>query len=96
MPHLPIFDADPSGSMTLTGVQLGPHNTSPTDSDSSAQYAVNGEFIGAFLQVNGGNVLGNAPGTPGCGTFTAGHPALLVQYNLAFAPAPGVNSYLVK
>lgn len=91
-----VFDADPSGSMTVTGVQLGPHNTSPTDADSSAQYAINGEFIGAFLQVNGGNVLGNTPGTPGCPGFTAGHPALLVQFNTYFAPAPGVNSYLIK
>src|SRR5439155_6858448 len=47
-----VFDADPSGSMTLTGVALGPHNTSATDSNSSGQYAINGEFIGAFLQVN--------------------------------------------
>ncbi|TMD25316.1 MAG: hypothetical protein E6J07_00145 [Chloroflexi bacterium] len=91
-----VFDADPSGSMTLTGVALGPHNTSATDSNSSGQYAINGEFIGAFLQVNGGNVLGNSMGTPGCGTFTPGHPALLVQFNSKFAPAPGVNSYLVK
>jgi Flp pilus assembly protein TadG len=91
-----IFDADPSGSMTLTGVQLGPRNTTPSDANSSGQYAVNGEFIGAFLQVNGGNVLGNSAGTPGCPGYTAGHPALLVQFNALFAPAPGVNSYLVK
>ena len=91
-----VFDADPSGSMTLTGVAPGPHNTSATDSNSSGQYAVNGEFIGAFLQLNGGNVLGNSMGTPGCPGFTPGHPALLVQFNSKFAPAPGVNSYLVK
>jgi Flp pilus assembly protein TadG len=91
-----IFDADPSGSMTVTGVEAGPHNTSPTDSNSSAQYAINGEFIGAFLQVNGGNVLGNTPGTSGCPGYSPGHPALLVQFNSQFAPAPGVNSYLVK
>jgi Flp pilus assembly protein TadG len=91
-----VFDADPSGSMTLTGVAAGPHNTSATDSDSRGQYAITGEFIGAFLQLNGGNVLGNSIGTPGCGTFTPGHPALLVQFNTKFAPAPGVNSYLVK
>jgi len=91
-----VFDADPSGSMTVTGVALGPHNTSPSDSDSSGQYAINGEFIGAFLQVNGGNVLGNSPGTSGCGTFSPGHPSLIVQFNSKFAPAPGVNSYLVK
>jgi hypothetical protein len=91
-----IFDADPSGSMTVTGVQLGPHNTSPTDANSSAQYAINGEFIGAYLNLNGGNVLGNSSGTPGCPGYSAGHPALLVQYNSQFAPAPGVNSYLIK
>jgi len=91
-----VFDADPSGSMTLTGVAPGPHNTSATDSNSSGQYAVNGEFIGAFLQLNGGNVLGNSMGTPGCPGFSPGSPALLVQFNPKFAPAPGVNSYLVK
>src|SRR5437899_2468292 len=91
-----VFDADPSGSMTVTGVELGPRNTSPSDSNSSAQYAINGEFIGAYLNLNGGNVLGNSPGTTGCGTYTPGHPSLLVQFNTKFAPAPGVNSYLVK
>src|SRR5712691_1016237 len=91
-----VFDADPSGSMTLTGVALGPHNTAATDANSTGQYAINGEFIGAFLQVNGGNVLGNSMGTPGCPGFTPGHPARLVQFNSKFAPAPGVNSYQVK
>ena len=91
-----VFDADPSGSMTVTGVALGPHNTAATDANSTGQYAINGEFIGAFLQVNGGNVLGNSMGTPGCPGYTPGHPALLVQFNSKFAPAPGVNSYLVK
>jgi Flp pilus assembly protein TadG len=91
-----VFDADPSGSMTVTGVELGPHNASPSDTDSSGQYAINGEFIGAFLQVNGGNVLGNTAGTSGCPGYSAGHPALLVQFNSQFAPAPGVNSYLVQ
>ena len=91
-----VFDADPSGSMTVTGVELGPRNTSPSDSNSSAQYAINGEFIGAYLNLNGGSVLGNSPGTTGCGTYTPGHPSLLVQFNTKFAPAPGVNSYLVK
>ena len=92
-----VFDADPSGSMTLTGVEIGPHNLTPTDGNSNNQYAINGEFIGAFLQVNGGNVLGNTAGTPGCPTgYSAGTPALLVQYNSYFAPAPGVNSYLIK
>ncbi len=94
-----VFDADGSGSMTLTGAQLGPHDLRPDLDGSAAQYAINGEFIGAFLNMNGGNVLGNAPGTPtSCppGTLGAGQPALLVQYNWRFAPAPGVNSYLVK
>ncbi len=93
-----VFDADPSGSMTLTGVQLGPHNTAPTDLDSSGQYAINGEFIGAFLQLNNGNVFGNAAGTPAAcpGPIGPGKPALLVQFNTLFAPAPGVNSYLIK
>ena len=91
-----VFDADPSGSMTLTGVEVGPHNKTPTDGNSNNQYAVNGEFIGAFLQINGGNVLGNTAGNPGCPGYTAGTPALLVQYNTLFAPAPGVNSNLVK
>lgn len=95
-----VFDADPSGSMTLTGVQLGPHNTSPSNADSSGQYAITGEFIGATLQLNNGNVLGNALGSPATcptpGTVGQGAPALLVQYNSKFAPKPGVNSYLIK
>src|SRR5207245_11737839 len=33
---------------------------------------------------------------PGFHGFTPGHPALLVQFNSKFAPAPGVHSYLVK
>jgi len=44
-------------------------------------------------------VLGNAVGSPAAcpsGTLDPGSPALLVQYNWRFAPAPGVNSYLVK
>ena len=94
-----VFDADPTGSMTLTGVQLGPHNTSPSNTDSSGQYAITGEFIGATLQLNNGNVLGNGVGTPAVcngGTIGQGAPALLVQFNKNFAPAPGVNSFLVK
>jgi hypothetical protein len=94
-----VFDADGSGSMTLTGAQLGPHDPQPDLDGSAAQYAINGEFIGAFLNMNGGNVLGNVQGTAtSCppGTIGAGQPALLVQYNWRFAPAPGVNSYLVK
>ena len=95
-----VFDADPTGSMTLTGVQLGPHNTSPSDSNSSGQYAVTGEFIGATVNLNNGNVLGNAGGAPAScsptGPIGQGTPALLVQYNSQFAPAPGVNSYLIK
>ena len=91
-----VFDADPSGQMTLTGVELGPHNTNPSDADSSQQYAINGEFIGAYLNLQNGNVQGNTAGTPGCPGYQAGTPALLVQYNRLFAPAPGVNSYLIK
>jgi len=94
-----VFDASPSSSMTLTGVQLGPHNVNPSSSDSSGQYAINGEFIGAFLNINNGNVLGNAAGTPATcpgGSIGPGTPALLVQFNRKFAPAPGVNSYLVQ
>jgi hypothetical protein len=30
------------------------------------------------------------------GTIGQGAPALLVQFNKNFAPAPGVNSFLVK
>ncbi len=91
-----VFDADPSGQMTLTGVQLGPHKTNPSDADSSAQYAISGEFIGAYLNLQNGNVQGNTAGTPGCPGYQPGTPALLVQYNSLFAPAPGVNSYLIK
>jgi hypothetical protein len=94
-----VFDASLSGSMTLTGVQLGPHNTAPIDTNSSGQYAITGEFIGATLQINNGNVLGNTAGTPAtCNNVPIGQgtPALLVQYNSKFAPAPGVNSFLVK
>ena len=94
-----VFDADGSGSMTLTGVELGPHDQQPNMDGSGAQYAINGEFIGAYLNINNGNVLGNTQGSPaaGCpGAITPGTPALLVQYNSLFAPAPGVNSYLLK
>ena len=98
-----IFDASAGGgSVYLRGVQIGPHNLTPTDSDSSGQYLVNGEFIGFVMTVDMGNVLGNAAGTtPTCNggitTWTnRGTPGLLAQFNPAFAPAPGVNSYLVK
>ena len=94
-----VFDADGSGNMALGGVQLGPHDPRPDLHGSAQQYAVNGEFIGGFLNMNGGNVLGNAVGSPAAcpsGTLDPGSPALLVQYNWRFAPAPGVNSYLVK
>ena len=49
-----------------------------------------------------GNVNGNTAGTtPGCTGATTnwtnrGTPGLLVQFNINFAPAPGVNSSLVK
>ena len=85
--------------MVLTGVELGPHDPRPDLNGSGRQYAVNGEFIGGFLNMNGGNVLGNALGNPvtcPSGSLDPGLPALLVQYNWRFAPAPGVNSYLVK
>jgi Flp pilus assembly protein TadG len=97
-----VFDADGSGEMSLTGVELGPHDPQPNLHGPGAQYAINGEFIGAFLNLYGGNVLGNAQGTstscpsPGYSGLIPGNPALLVQYNWRFAPAPGVNSYLVK
>ena len=105
-----VFDSSANGGtsggtgMTLTGVELGPHNTSPSDdvnpgdAGSSGQYAVTGEFIGFTLTIDDGTVLGNASGAPAsCPTgITPGHPSLLVQYNKNFAPAPGVNSFLVK
>jgi hypothetical protein len=85
--------------MTLTAVQVGPRNMTPSSSDSSGQYAINGEFIAPTIQLNNGNVQGNAAGTPAScpsGSITPGSPGLLTQYNPKFAPAPGVNSYLVK
>jgi len=103
-----IFDASAGGPLLtdqvyLRAVQLGPHNLTPTDSDSSGQYLVNGEFIGFIMTLDMGNVLGNAAGTPpDCSTGTpnwTGHrgtPGLLGQFNSTFAPAPGVNSYLVR
>ncbi len=98
-----IFDASAGGgSVYLRAVQIGPHNLNPTDSDSSGQYLVNGEFIGFIMTVDMGNVLGNTAGTaPTCNGGTTvwsnrGTPGLLAQFNPAFAPAPGVNSYLVK
>jgi hypothetical protein len=100
-----VFDSSGgnNGAMYLRAVQLGPHNLSPTDSDSSGQYAVNGELIGFTMTIDMGNVLGNVAGTPpNCTTGTpdwTGHrgtPSLLAEFNLNFAPAPGVNSSLVK
>jgi Putative Flp pilus-assembly TadE/G-like len=102
-----IFDAS-AQSMTLTGVETGPHNTTPSDDanpggpGSAGQYAITGEFIGFTLVLDDGNLPGNAAGTaPTCSGQTAvwsnrGHPALLDQFNKNFAPAPGVNSFLVK
>jgi hypothetical protein len=95
-----VFD-DSGGAMELQGVQLGPHNLSPTDSDSSGQYAINGEFISATITLHHGSVLGNQQGPAwapaNCPTLPSpGRPALLIQFNWRFAPAPGVNSYLVK
>jgi Flp pilus assembly protein TadG len=105
-----VFDSSANGGtqggtgMTLTGVQLGPHDTSPVDDanpggpGSDGQYVVTGEFIGFTLTIDDGSVLGNTQGAPAnCPTgITTGTPALLVQYNKNFAPAPGVNSFLVK
>ena len=105
-----VFDSSANGGtqggtgMTLTAVELGPHNTSPSDdanpggAGSAGQYAVTGEFIGFTLTIDDGTVLGNSQGQPAnCPSgITPGHPALLVQYNKNFAPAPGVNSFLVQ
>jgi Flp pilus assembly protein TadG len=105
-----VFDSSANGGtsggtgMTLTGVELGPHNMSPSDDanpggpGSAGQYAVTGEFIGFTLTIDDGAVLGNSTGAPAScpAGITPGHPGLLVQYNKNFAPAPGVNSFLVK
>ncbi len=106
-----VFDSSANGGtsggtgMTLTGVQLGPHNLSPSDdtnpgsAGSGGQYTVTGEFIGFTLTIDDGAVLGNSTGAPAncfATGITPGHPALLVQYNKNFAPAPGTNSFLVK
>jgi Flp pilus assembly protein TadG len=100
-----VYDAS-AQSIYLTGVELGPHNTTPSDDanpggpGSLGQYAINGEFIGFTMNLDSGTVPGNATGaTPTCPGPTwanRGTPALLVQYNKAFAPAPGTNSFLVK
>ena len=95
-----VFD-DSGGAMELQAVQVGPHNLSPTDSDSSGQYAINGEFISATITLHHGSVLGNQQGPAwslaNCPSLPSpGRPALLIQFNWRFAPAPGVNSYLVK
>ena len=102
-----VFDASVQ-SMYLTATEIGPHSTAPYDDanpggpGSSGQYAINGEFIGYTLTLDDGNLQGNAAGaTPTCvggvpNWANPGHPALMVQYNKSFAPAPGVNSFLVK
>jgi Flp pilus assembly protein TadG len=91
------------GSLYLRAVQLGPHNLSPSDSDPSGQYAINGEFIGYTMTIDLGNIFGTSAGTPpDCSTGTpnwTGHrgtPGLLVQFNKNFVPTPGTNSFLVK
>jgi Flp pilus assembly protein TadG len=98
-----VFDASAGGgSVYLRAVQVGPHNLNPVDSDSSGQYLVNGEFIGFVMTLDMGNVLGNRAGQPPtCSGGVAnwadrGNPGLLAQFNPKFAPAPGVNSSLVK
>lgn len=102
-----VFDAS-AQSMTLTGVEIGPHNSTPSDDTnpggpgSAGQYAITGEFIGFTLVLDDGTLPGNSAGTtPTCSGQTTvwsnrGHPALLDQFNKNFAPAPGVNSFLVK
>lgn len=105
-----VFDAS-AQAMWLTGAQLGPHdpndpNDNPTDDanpggpGSDHQYSINGEFIGFSLTLDDGNIQGNSAGTtptcPGPNWANRGKPALLVQYNKLFAPAPGVNSFLVQ
>jgi Flp pilus assembly protein TadG len=100
-----VFDASTwgLGSLYLRAVQNGPHNLTPTDSDPSGQYAINGEYIGYTMTLDLGQIFGSTPGSPpSCNGGTpdwTGHrgtPGLLVQYNKNFAPTPGVNSYLVK
>jgi Flp pilus assembly protein TadG len=105
-----VFDAS-AQAMYLTGAQLGPHdpsdpNDNPTDDanpggpGSDHQYSINGEFIGFTLTLDDGNIQGNAAGAtptcPGPNWTNRGRPALMVQYNKLFAPAPGVNSFLVQ
>ena len=100
-----VFDAS-GQSMYLTAAQLGPHNLNPSDdanpggADSAGQYTINGEFIGFTMNLDDGNIPGNTAGTtptcPGPNWSNRGTPGLLVQYNKQFAPAPGVNSFLVK
>jgi Flp pilus assembly protein TadG len=98
-----VFDASQGGSAVyLRAVQLGPHNLNPTDADPSGQYAVNGELIGFTMTLDLGDIFGSQAGTPpDCSSGTPdwtghyGKPGLMVQYNKNFAPAPGVNSYLV-
>ena len=100
-----VFDASTwgLGSLYLRAVQNGPHNLTPTDNDPSGQYAINGEYIGYTMTLDLGQIFGSTPGSPpscngGVPNWTGhrGTPGLLVQYNKAFAPTPGVNSYLVK
>jgi hypothetical protein len=100
-----VFDASTwgLGSLYLRAVQNGPHNLNPTDNDPSGQYAINGEYIGYTMTLDLGQIFGSTAGSPpscngGVPNWTGhrGTPGLLVQYNKAFAPTPGVNSYLVK
>ncbi len=98
-----IFDGSAgNGNIYLRAEQVATHKLSPTDSDSSGQYAVNGEFIGFTMTLDSGNVVGNTAGSPptcsgGNPVYTnRGTPGLLAQFNSAFAPAPAMNSSLVK
>jgi Flp pilus assembly protein TadG len=94
-----VFDANDSSTVKLNGVQKGPHNLTPSSTDSSGQFAINGQLIASSVYLANGKVLGNTTGSPAScpgGGISPGAPALLVQFNPKFAPAPGYNSYLVK
>jgi Flp pilus assembly protein TadG len=94
-----VFDAADASTVKLNGLQKGPHNLTPSGTDSSGQFAINGQLIASSVYLANGKVLGNSTGSPAScpgGIITPGAPALLVQYNAKFAPAPGYNSYLVK
>lgn len=92
-----------AGAQDLVGTAANPNGV-PNQALYHAQqdtFAVfNGEFIGFTMNLDSGTLPGNAAGAtptcPGPVWNNRGIPALLVQYNKAFAPAPGTNSFLVK